>query len=195
MIKAFIDLIEREKRPGMLIAEVGVHVGATTAGYLPIVSAMGGHVYAIDTFNGSPDGGGVPGHHGGPQDQFYRRFLAAIEPWKECVTILRGVSWEMAREIPRGSLDIGFIDADHRYKSAKADIRAYWPTVKDGGLLCGHDCDFFDYVGTYTPEELDMDCTPAKGHAGVIQAVFEFFGREVEILPDPVTPPVWVKRL
>lgn len=37
--------------------------------------------------------------------------------------------------------DFIFIDANHTYDHVKADIRAWWPKVKPGGILSGHDYD------------------------------------------------------
>lgn len=56
-----------------------------------------------------------------------------------------------------------YINADHSYESVKADIEAWWPKVKEKGVLCGH-----DYGNGETP--------------GVKQAVDEFaskFGLKV----------------
>ena len=48
-------------------------------------------------------------------------------------------SLEAAKTIPDGSLDFVFIDADHSYEGASADISAWHTKVKPGGWLCGHD--------------------------------------------------------
>jgi hypothetical protein len=35
--------------------------------------------------------------------------------------------------------DLVFIDARHDYDSVLEDIRLWWPKVRTGGMLCGHD--------------------------------------------------------
>jgi len=69
--------------------------------------------------------------------------------------IIRGNSVDVAKTFKNGSLDFVFIDANHTYKSVKEDIEAWFPKVRKGGVVSGH-----DYV-----EYQDF---------GVIQAVDEF---------------------
>jgi predicted O-methyltransferase YrrM len=38
-----------------------------------------------------------------------------------------------------GSLDRVFIDADDAHEGCLADIRVWWPKLKVGGLMLGHD--------------------------------------------------------
>lgn len=46
---------------------------------------------------------------------------------------------EVAQYIAANSLDYVYIDGDHRYKSVMRDIVVWWPKVRPGGILAGHD--------------------------------------------------------
>ena len=37
------------------------------------------------------------------------------------------------------SIDLVYIDALHDYESVSADIRAWYPKVREGGIIAGHD--------------------------------------------------------
>jgi hypothetical protein len=74
---------------------------------------------------------------------------------------LRLRSTDAAPLFPDGSLDFAYIDADHSYEAVRSDLVAWWPKVRAGGLLCGHD------YGVYGD---------ATGEWGVRRAVDEFVG-------------------
>ena len=44
-----------------------------------------------------------------------------------------------SRDFPDEFFDYVYIDGDHEYESVKADIVAWYPKVKKGGILGGHD--------------------------------------------------------
>lgn len=82
------------------------------------------------------------------QDQQNRYFESARKVVKfagDKAKIIRKSSVEAAAEIPDGSLDFVFIDADHSYEGCKTDISAWFPKLKPGGLLSGHDYNNVDY--------------------------------------------------
>lgn len=58
------------------------------------------------------------------------------------------------------TLDLVYIDAAHDYKSVRADILAWLPKLKRGGIMAGHDYDF--------------STAQSRGY-GVIRAVHEVF--------------------
>ncbi len=52
---------------------------------------------------------------------------------------LCGWSAEAAELIPDATLDWIYIDADHTMQGCLADLKAYYPKVKQGGIIGGHD--------------------------------------------------------
>jgi predicted O-methyltransferase YrrM len=59
--------------------------------------------------------------------------------------VIRARSDEAAKSIPDGSLDFVFIDADHSYEGCKRDIATWWPKVRAGGVVGGHDYENVDF--------------------------------------------------
>jgi hypothetical protein len=94
------------------------------------------------------------------QEQRYRRVLAMTRAHAN-VTLIRDRSPGCAGRFPKESLDWVYVDADHAYAAASADLAAWSTVVKVGGLLCGHD---YLAPASYT-QHLDL---------GVKQAVDEF---------------------
>lgn len=72
----------------------------------------------------------------------------------------RKLSEDAVMEFTDGQLDWVFIDGNHGYNNIKADLNNWWPKIKCGGLMSGHD--YF-----YDQGEADYLC-------GVKRAVDEF---------------------
>lgn len=53
--------------------------------------------------------------------------------------ILRGFTPTAASHFADASLDFVYLDANHSYLAVRDDLRAWYPKVKPGGLLAGHD--------------------------------------------------------
>jgi len=51
----------------------------------------------------------------------------------------RGLSTDCAKEIPDESLDFIYIDARHDRKGVLEDLQYYWPKLRAGGIIAGHD--------------------------------------------------------
>lgn len=48
-------------------------------------------------------------------------------------------SLEAADQMIRNSVDFVFIDAEHTYDACWADMKAWYPVIRSGGVLSGHD--------------------------------------------------------
>lgn len=75
-------------------------------------------------------------------DETHAEAMANIYPFRDRVTVIRNTSVKAAAELPAAwKFDFIHLDADHYYDSVLADCRAWWPKVRRGGWLCGHDID------------------------------------------------------
>lgn len=72
-------------------------------------------------------------------NDLYDIFLKNIEPVKSVITPIKEISWEAAKLYSDNSLDFVFIDAGHDYDSVIKDIKSWYPKVKIGGVIAGHD--------------------------------------------------------
>lgn len=174
-MKILTDLIKKYLCPKFTIAEVGVFNGASTKEYIHLIAQNNGHVYAIDWFQGSIKANGIHRFQPENKNQILTVFKARLQDYLNIITILEGHTHDMIPLIPDDSLDFCFIDASHKYSDVYTDIKLCKSKVKSGGILCGHDCEHFGRVNQYTAEELEAECL--ADHAGVIQSVYEHFGK------------------
>lgn len=53
--------------------------------------------------------------------------------------LLRAKSQDAVHQFSDNSIDVVYVDADHKYDPVLADISAWYAKVKPGGVLCGDD--------------------------------------------------------
>lgn len=64
----------------------------------------------------------------------------------EKIEIIRAFSEEGSKKIENCSLDFVYIDANHEYEYVYNDMDYWYPKIKDGGILAGHDIFNWDGV-------------------------------------------------
>jgi hypothetical protein len=109
---------------------------------LPVIKRMQGKLYCVDWFRGNP---GVTAEITGSYQKhnILEIFLNNIKEagFRDYVTVLVGTSYDVSCIVAQNSADLIFIDADHRYSKVKSDILQWYPKLKRGGVISGHDFD------------------------------------------------------
>ncbi len=138
------DEILQRLPPGPVTgAEIGVFSGATSQRLLKKDDLT---LFMVDTWEGfAIDPGIVIATHEEQQENF-RQAMTATAFAQPRRRVLRMTSAKGAQTIEDEMLDFAFIDADHSYPAVSADIKAWSPKVKPGGLLCGHDYANHEYL-------------------------------------------------
>ncbi len=109
---------------GGRIAELGCYKGRSLCSIGPECQRRGISIFAVDTWHYAPDA----------EAEFLRNIWG-----KFSVTQYKGTSLEAAKVIPDASLDLVMVDTPHDYPTVIADLRAWLPKVKPGGIIAGHD--------------------------------------------------------
>lgn len=116
--------------------EVGVNRGKYAAF---IASVRPKSLCLIDIWDSSGDGFAMRSAYSlKHQREAYRKVVSAMKPY-DFVTIMKAWSAEAANKFKDNSLDFVYIDADHSYDACQKDMNAWWPKIKKGGWMCGHD--------------------------------------------------------
>lgn len=78
------------------------------------------------------------------QEANRREVMARVGLYGGRAVIIEKPSLEAAKCFDDASLDFVFIDADHSFSAVCEDINMWFPKVKQGGFLTGHDYDWED---------------------------------------------------
>lgn len=127
-----------------IAVEVGVRQGHYSEYILMATNVK--KLYSIDPWD-------LNAELGNPEEA-YNICQQKLSRFGDRVVMQIGRSPDICEMFEDASIDFVYIDALHDYESVKKDINGWYPKVRKGGILSGHD---------YTPT-----------HQGVIDAVNEF---------------------
>jgi len=117
-------------------AEIGVAAGQRSRGLL---LAGFRRVYLVDLWAHAPEMRGDLARSDEDHESWYQQCLVNVAEFADRAIILRGWSHEMAERVADESLDLVFIDATHEYDSVMRDLTHWYPKLKPGGVMSGHD--------------------------------------------------------
>lgn len=167
--ETFYKTVADQLKIGDIFVEVGSWKGASAAFMAVELENLNKDIkfYCVDTWRGSEE-------HNNKSSPFFEPllidgsilhvFVENIKPVAHRIVAIQSPSLEAATSFKDDSIKCVFLDAAHDYENVKADIKAWLPKVKKGGVISGHD--FY--------------------HPPVRQAVIEIFGNKAIYFGDDV---------
>jgi hypothetical protein len=113
-------------------------------------------------------------------ERFFGEAQGRLSAFGQRSQIWRLSSAQAAAQLEPGSLDFVYLDARHDEESVTRDLALWWPRIRVGGVLAGH-----DYLDGELPE----------GKFGVKSAVDKFFGaigQPIHVASDDQPWPSWM---
>lgn len=140
-IKSRIELVKLLPEDSH-VAELGVAEGLFSR---ELLASGVKTLIMVDNWGHIPN---VTGDGNFPDDWHRINFETAKENVRifgERAIIKRGLTVDVSRQIPENYLDMVYLDAGHYYSAVLSDLIAWYPKVKKGGIVSGHDYLNSDY--------------------------------------------------
>jgi len=176
--------------------EKGVEVGSFKGDYaVDILKKWDGHLFMVDVWTGLGEEYNDANNHNRFENPIYVDCVRNVERFGFRATMIRTKSEIGSELFADNSIDFVYIDANHAYDFVKQDISLWYPKVKPGGFLMGHDYLAIDWDND-TEFEVDENGKDKHiyneygycGSFGVNPAVDEFCqasGHNLKITDEP----------
>jgi hypothetical protein len=167
----FAEAPPREEFPRLLDeigAEIGAEIGVQRGEFSEYILAnWDGILYMVDPWEYRVEEYNDPANVSDAEHETnYREAMRRMEPFWPRVRIMRKVSVEAAPCFENDELDFVYIDANHSYEAVTADLEAWYPKVRPGGIIAGD-----DFINNSHPrfecrvKDAVIDFAGARGHA------------------------------
>lgn len=176
------------------IVEIGSWLGTgSTRVLIDFVRNRGGRLHCVDTWEGTP---GIDNHAKIASNYdvfatFWHNVHAA--GGESIVTAHRSTSIRAATDWPEATVNMVFVDADHRFASVQQDIAAWLAKLPPGGTMAGHDCEcrvtaanLARLIQGKDHDHIDAEPPFLVWHAGVIVAVDAAFSGRARLWAERV---------
>ena len=128
-----------------VMVEVGTWLGGSLYHLIKGTDDLNAVIHCVDHWYGDP----VLNPSGAELEDVYQGFLKNLKEMgsPDNVTVHRKSSIEASETFLDESLDFIYLDGSHDFDSVHRDLLAWWPKIKDGGIVSGHDYSSGNFPG------------------------------------------------
>lgn len=146
--RGFLFQLASDSPADAQVIEVGSWMGASTCFLAAGLKGVEAKIHAVDNFQGlstcGEDAAWYNRHFkklgsNSTLDIFNRNFAALGFSSRAEVVVSDSLAAAQQLAAKRGTIDLVFIDGDHSYEACQADIAAWSPFLKPGGVIAFHD--------------------------------------------------------
>jgi len=128
------------------------------------------------------------------QNDIYNAAVAELYQFPHKTTFMRMFTSDAAAILADDILDFVYVDARHDYCGTTEDMVMYWPKLKSGGIMAGHD---FLYASEVNGQDWSV-CHDGSKQPGAVRGAVEDFakekGLEISVTTDDAPWKTWVVR-
>ena len=185
-----LGLLKAQDSPPKQVLEIGSFEGKSACWLMDnVLTGTDDHLFCCDTFTGSPEHDPMRVDY----SHIFETFMENVKPYGNRVTVLKGKSQEMVRELPLNFFDFIYIDGSHESSDVLQDACAAWPTLKVGGIMA-----FDDYYWSFWSDRNGDNPRP-EGDESFIHEPKMAINAFVSIFANKITPlemkdQVWIRK-
>ena len=152
--------------------KIGAEIGCAYGGHLDSILSQTNieKLYGIDPYlNYTEYGADLMNMQQIQMDTLFELVKSRLSYYGNRLEFIRKKSEEAYQQFENNSLDFVYIDGNHYEEYIKNDLNCWWPKIKNGGMLCGHDYDHdgFPHVTLHVNsffKNLNIEVIDLKNH-------------------------------
>jgi hypothetical protein len=169
MENQYIELLDNTPEDGIFV-ELGAYKGKSTSFIVTEILNRKRNIkfFTVDTFGGVSDISDekeIIAYSKVNTSNIYQDFLNSTDHLKDRFEVIISTSDKAASNFEDNSVDVIFIDAGHSFEAVLADLKAWYPKMKNQSIMSGHDYNAWEGVNqafkTFfktNPDKVENDC-------------------------------------
>lgn len=127
-------------------ASVGVEVGVFKGHFSKaLLEGWDGNLFLVDPWRSVDESDYLDATNNRHHESPLQDTVDSIKGHEDRAIMIRAFSHQAAHLFPDNSLDFVYVDGNHAYEYVKEDLETWWPKLKSGGFMCGHDYLLIDW--------------------------------------------------